>query len=203
MWHKFRELLAHPLQKNFIIILIISNLLGSIYGYYWYREQLASTPARFLLFVPDSPFSTTLFMLMLIIILMGKRFTLLELLACAGVIKYGIWAAIINIHFGLTSGIFTVENFGLTVSHLGMALEGFIFIRHVKLPKSLIGVTFLWMLLNDFMDYFVQVAPGTKGVHPYLFADNQWGIALWSVILLTVLITLYYLYLGQTREKAC
>lgn len=188
MWHKFRELLAHPLQKNFIIALIITNFLGSIYGYYWYREQLTSTPARFLIFVPDSPLSTTLFMLMLILILKGKRFTLLELLACAGVIKYGIWAAIINIHFGLTSGIFTVENFGLTVSHLGMAFEGLVFIRHVKLPKSLIGLTFVWMLLNDYMDYVI-------GVHPYLFDNGQLGVARWSALLLTVVITLYLINL--------
>lgn len=192
MYRKFRKLLAHPMQKNFIIALIISNFLGSIYGYYWYRGQLSTTPARFLLFVPDSPLSTTLFMLMLIIILMGRRFTLLELLACAGVIKYGIWAAIINVHFGLTSGIFTVENFGLTVSHLGMAFEGFVFIRHVKLPKSLIVLTFLWMLLNDYMDYVI-------GVHPYLFDNGQLGVAQWSALLLTGGITLYLLKLLRSQ----
>lgn len=42
-------------NRSFIGLLLAINLFGTVYGYYWYRYQLAETPAKFLLFVPDSP----------------------------------------------------------------------------------------------------------------------------------------------------
>lgn len=195
MGKKFLKLLAHPFNKKFLIILVLVNLLGTVYGFYWYKDQITSTPVKYLLFVPDSPFSSMLFTFMLLLILLKKRNSLLEMFACAGVIKYGIWAAVINFHL-LVAGLgFGFENFMLTTSHLGMAIEGFVFFRHVKINKLLIGVTILWMLLNDYMDYGV-------GVHPYLFSEIQLGVAFWTALLLTIGITLYLFYLKyNSRNK--
>lgn len=36
-------------------LLLFVNAAGTVYGYYWYRYQLAETPPVFLPFVPDSP----------------------------------------------------------------------------------------------------------------------------------------------------
>ena len=195
MWKKLWGLLAGPLNRNFILLLIVINFLGSIYGYYWYAGQLAESPPRYILFVPDSPLSTTLFTLMLILILVNKRNSLLEMLACAGVIKYGIWAAVINIHYGLTFSYFDIVNFGLTAGHLGMAAEGIVFLRHVRINNALIGITLGWMVLNDFMDYVV-------GVHPYLFDDKQWGVALGTAIVLTAGISAFHIYLSRKADKS-
>ncbi len=40
-------LLTH---KSFLILLLVINLLGTIYGYYWYGWQLAITEPIFLYF---------------------------------------------------------------------------------------------------------------------------------------------------------
>ena len=42
-------------QRWIIIILLICNILGTIYGYDWYSGQLFITPNYFKPFVPDSP----------------------------------------------------------------------------------------------------------------------------------------------------
>ncbi|HHA0794825.1 TPA: DUF1405 domain-containing protein, partial [Staphylococcus aureus] len=42
-------------QRSWLMMLLICNILGMIYGYIWYGEQLSHTPWHFKIFVPDSP----------------------------------------------------------------------------------------------------------------------------------------------------
>ncbi|HDJ6594620.1 TPA: DUF1405 domain-containing protein, partial [Staphylococcus aureus] len=42
-------------QRSWLMMLLICNILGMIYGYIWYGEQLSHTPWQFKIFVPDSP----------------------------------------------------------------------------------------------------------------------------------------------------
>ncbi|MDK2820448.1 MAG: hypothetical protein PWP31_413 [Clostridia bacterium] len=51
------------------------NIIGTIYGYYWYKEQLINTPLIWCFFTPDSPLSTTLFALALIFTLKSGEST--------------------------------------------------------------------------------------------------------------------------------
>ncbi len=44
-------------------ILLTINVFGTLYGYYWYAYQLASTPPIFIPFVPDSPTEVCFFVL--------------------------------------------------------------------------------------------------------------------------------------------
>ena len=48
-------------NRTFLWILFTVNLLGTIYGYYWYKGQLEITPVAFLAFVPDSPTASLFF----------------------------------------------------------------------------------------------------------------------------------------------
>ncbi|HEX3015806.1 MAG TPA: DUF1405 domain-containing protein [Desulfobacteria bacterium] len=185
------RLLAYPFNRWFIILLLIINILGSGYGFYWYRFQLQETPWYYLLFVPDSPLSSTLFSLTLILILARRRQPWLELFACLWVIKYGVWAVIINADVGLR-GQFTFENLMLAVSHLGMAIEGVIFLPHVRVSLRHAIVLGVWLILNDFLDYAV-------GVHPYLFDPGQLTLATWSAITLSVALILAAVALGLKR----
>lgn len=104
----FDLLFRNPFRRWFVILLVLVNLLGSVYGYYWYSGQLAVTPVKLWLFTFDSPFSTTLFALALIGLLFGKEYKLLQLIAYTGVIKFGIWAAVIILHFWWIGGAPTV-----------------------------------------------------------------------------------------------
>lgn len=59
-------------HKSFLIALLIINLLGTIYGYYWYGWQLAMTKPIFYIFVPDSPTASLFFCFVLMAWIMGK-----------------------------------------------------------------------------------------------------------------------------------
>lgn len=108
------------------------------------------------------------------------------LMACAWLIKYGLWAVIINIHFLLIGGNYTFTNFHLTLSHLGMAVEGFLFIDEIDFNKNYMLTLTLLMLISDVVDY-------SLGIHPWLFAQSQWKIAIVSIFLLTIFISLCFL----------
>jgi len=154
------------LEPRFLKIMLLINVLGSIYGYYWYRVQLQLTPPKFWIFVPDSPLSTTLFSLSIFLILCKRKTPFLNFLAVITVIKYGLWAVFVNTHFWLISGqVYWVEVM-LWLSHLGMAIEGIVYLRFF-LP-SLIewGVVGAWMAINDYVDY-------AWDLHPYLYLQAQ------------------------------
>ncbi len=80
-------LLTH---KSFLIALLIINLLGTIYGYYWYGWQLAITEPIFYIFVPDSPTAVYSFVLCCLLGLWGKSWPLMEVLALVTLVKYGL-----------------------------------------------------------------------------------------------------------------
>ncbi|NLK01036.1 MAG: DUF1405 domain-containing protein [Clostridia bacterium] len=178
------NLLRNPFRKWFLTVLIIVNILGSIYGYYWYAGQLAVTPKKLWLFTFDSPFSTTLFALALLGISFGVKNRILQLVAYTSVIKYGLWAAVVIVHSWLTGIDPTWITVMLLLTHLGMAAEGFIFIRHLRVSYQHLAFLSIWFLLNDYMDYVV-------GVHPYLYHPGQFGTAAVSAVGLTFLLLIY------------
>ncbi|KPD00816.1 hypothetical protein LR69_00898 [Geobacillus sp. BCO2] len=49
-------------SRPVVWLLLFVNAAGTIYGYYWYRYQLADTPPVFLPFVPDSPTASLFFL---------------------------------------------------------------------------------------------------------------------------------------------
>ncbi len=87
-------LLTH---RSFLTLLLIVNVAGTIYGYIWYRGQLEITEPHFLIFVPDSPTASLFFSIAIIGWLLGKNFKLFEALALITLIKYGIWAVVMNL----------------------------------------------------------------------------------------------------------
>lgn len=171
-----------PWQVRFMTPLVIVNSLGSVYGYYWYREQLGATPFYFWPFVPDSPLSTTLFALALIIGHKGTRHPLFLAVAFTASIKYGIWAVVIISQYWLGGRPVEFTETMLWFSHLGMAAEGAIFLKTLQPGRMVILLTAAWMLINDWMDYGL-------GLHPYLFAAGQELLAMVAAVGLTVFLT--------------
>src|SRR5690625_5321763 len=68
-------------NRIFLTLLLISNFLGSIYGYWWYGGQLAQTKWYFYPFVPDSPTATLFLSILIVLILAGKKWGLIDALA--------------------------------------------------------------------------------------------------------------------------
>jgi len=189
---KFAQLFLHP---GFLKILIIINILGSIYGYYWYRGQLAATPVKHWLFVPDSPLSTTLFALAIIFLLYQKRkVLLLSFLAFITVIKYGFWAVFVNTHYWLLAGQIHWVEVMLWLSHLGMAVQGIIYL--IIFPPALWewGVVSIWLVINDYVDY-------AWGLHPYLYLAEQLSVVQpFTFCLTAVLIITSLLLIRRVRR---
>src|SRR5690625_7763832 len=79
-------------NRNFLILLFGINFLGTIYGYMWYGNQLARTPAIFLPFVPDSPTASLFLTIFFGFYLYGRKFTYIETLAIISLFNFCVLA---------------------------------------------------------------------------------------------------------------
>lgn len=154
------------------------NLLGTIYGYQWYYNQMLFTLTNMnpwlVLWVPDSPTASLFFTLSLMYLLldhynqkkpvqqMNKRSFvrgLIEALAVITCVKYGIWAVAMIIFGALQGDVLTWQDWMLMTSHLGMAVEVLLFVRFFRLTALLVGITAIWTICNDYIDYHSMVYP--------------------------------------------
>ena len=174
----YKVLKDRPYTKSLLYALIIINILGSVYGYYWYRYQLVETQLKYWIFVPDSPLATTLFAISLIIIVLTGRESWLHGIAYSGVMKYGFWAVILITHFWITSGNIRFTEAVLWVSHLGMVFEGLVYFRHWEVVKFRLAAIVMWFGVWDYVDYALNL-------HPYLYHSQQRFLALSSAVALS------------------
>ena len=186
----WRDFWKNPWQSRFTVPLLVINVLGSAYGFYWYREQLVETPFYLWPFVPDSPLSSTLFAAALLLSLAGASKKLFQILAFTVSIKYGIWAVIMISNYWFNDGPVAPTETMLWLSHLGMAAEGAIFLRTFRFGVHVVIITGAWMLVNDLMDY-------GAGLHPYLFMAGQETLAMVTALALTVLLMAGLSHLGR------
>lgn len=207
MLHSLRETVTYYLeQKWFIITLIIVNFLGSIYGFYWYKNQLIETPGKWLIFTPDSPLSSTFFTIFLVMHLYKKKFPLIEAFASITSFKYGIWATAI-----IFWGAWTVQpswidivklqtitwiDLMLVISHLSMAIEAILFFKKYSYGFISIFVVGLWIFFNDFVDYIYNVHPWL----PRTLADFDYNVGEFTLYLSGFTLLLFY-FLSIYRRK--
>ncbi|CDR65985.1 DUF1405 domain-containing protein [Staphylococcus schweitzeri] len=141
-------------QRSWLMMLLICNILGMIYGYIWYGEQLSHTPWQFKIFVPDSPTAILFLVISISLILIQKQNSIIDALAFVTLFKYGIWAVIMNILFIIEQGDISVNGLVLMFSHSIMAVQAIYFYPRFKRSMIGISVTMTWVFLNDYIDYF-------------------------------------------------
>lgn len=146
-------------NKSFLLAVIICNLLGTAYGYYWYSSQLTITKPMFYPFVPDSPTATLFLTIALIAIYFGKNIGLVEALAFVTLIKYGIWAVLMNLFTFIVLGEVTSIGLMLCISHGIMAIQAFLFLPLFKIKPWHLLVTIIWVFHNDVIDYVYMQYP--------------------------------------------
>ncbi|HAM81170.1 DUF1405 domain-containing protein [Ornithinibacillus bavariensis] len=156
------------LDKRFLIVLLIINLLGTIYGYYWYRYQLVITPDIFLLFVPDSPTASLFFTIFLLFFIYNKHFPLVEALAIITLFKYGVWAVVMNLLTLLVNGSLSPEGYMLMASHGAMAIQGLLYAPYYKIKVIHIVIAAIWTLHNDVIDYVFGMMPLYQSLTEYM-----------------------------------
>ncbi|RNH04211.1 DUF1405 domain-containing protein [Staphylococcus aureus] len=141
-------------QRSWLMMLLICNILGMIYGYIWYGEQLSHTPWHFKIFVPDSPTAILYLVISISLILIQKQNSIIDAPAFVTLFKYGIWAVIMNILFIIEQGDITVNGLVLMFSHSIMAVQAIYFYPRFKRSMIGISVAMIWVFLNDYIDYF-------------------------------------------------
>ncbi|MET3696101.1 uncharacterized membrane protein YpjA [Bacillus oleivorans] len=155
-------------EKWFLWVLLIINTAGTIYGYIWYKSQLAITPGHFLIFVPDSPTASLFFCFVLVAFILGKNWGLFEALALITLYKYGIWAVVMNILTLIVSGDLHWTGYMLMASHLAMAIEGILYAPFYRIKWWHFVVAGIWTLHNDVIDYVFMMYPVYHSISMYV-----------------------------------
>lgn len=159
------SLLAH---RSTIWLLLLVNIFGTIYGYYWYGWQLKETPAIFKPFVPDSPTASLFFVIVLIAFLLKKNWPLIEALAIVTLFKYGIWAVVMNILVFFVQGELDFAGYMLIGSHFAMAVQGVLYAPFYRIKWSHLIIAAIWTLHNDVIDYVFFMLPSYHMLDQYI-----------------------------------
>ncbi|WP_214887953.1 DUF1405 domain-containing protein [Exiguobacterium sp. s142] len=158
MWLPFLK------HKAVLTFLFIVNLLGTIYGYVWYEPQLRDTPLIYWPFVPDSPTASLFFTIVLALWLLKKNSPLIETLAFITLIKYGVWAVVMNVLFLMKLGddadtFIVLMAVMLMLSHGAMAVQAFLYAPFMRWTVSSFVLTLIWVIHNDVVDYVLGQWP--------------------------------------------
>ncbi|MCT4781784.1 MULTISPECIES: DUF1405 domain-containing protein [Exiguobacterium] len=169
VWYPFLK------HKAVLGVLFVINLLGTLYGYVWYEPQLRETPLIYWPFVPDSPTASLFFTIVLGLWFFGKKSPLLETLAFITLVKYGVWAVIMNVLFLRTLGsdadTFTVlMAVMLMVSHGAMAVQALLYAPFMTWTIQSFVLTLVWVVHNDVVDYVLGQWPR----YPALAEQIMW-----------------------------
>ncbi|MYL71188.1 DUF1405 domain-containing protein [Halobacillus litoralis] len=155
-------------RRSFLIMLFFINLFGTIYGYIWYEPQLSVTEPVFLLFVPDSPTASLFFTIFLGFYIFGKNIPYIEALAIITLLKYGVWAVIMNGLTLLEYGSLPWTGYMLVISHGAMAVQGLLYAPFYKIEMRHIVVAAIWTLHNDVIDYVFGQMPVYPAIIEYM-----------------------------------
>ncbi|MFD0051623.1 DUF1405 domain-containing protein [Actinomycetes bacterium NPDC127524] len=181
-------------NKYTLRLLLAVNVLGTIYGYYWYGYQLKETPAIFLPFVPDSPTATLFFVFVLVGFILKRNWGLMEALALLTLFKYGIWAVVMNLLTLATTGDLPWEGYMLICSHGAMAIQGILYSPFYRIKAWHLAVAAVWTVHNDIIDYVFDMMPRYSDLWMYM---NEIGYFTFWLSILSIFAGYYFGY----REK--
>jgi uncharacterized membrane protein YpjA len=167
-------------HKSFLWLLLFINLSGTVYGYDWYKWQLVITEPIYWLFVPDSPTASLFFTIAIIGWLINRNFRLIEALALITLVKYGIWAVVMNILTLIETGSIGLVGWMLIISHFAMAVQAILYIPFYKFGFGHIVLASIWTLHNDVVDYVFGQMPIYSNLMKY--ADQIGYFTFWLSI---------------------
>lgn len=139
-------------------LIVVVNLLGTAFGFYYYIPQLQHEPLALWALVPDSPIATFFVAMSLLCWYVGRQQKWLDALAFVGCLKLGLWTPFVLLLFksGFAGDSVWMYNF-LFWAHLSMAVEAFVVHRYSDFPVKAVAVAVAYYLLNDVVDYFVPI----------------------------------------------
>lgn len=161
-------LLTFLMDRRILRILLMANTIGTIYGYYWYKGQLEVTPWLFIPFVPDSPTASLFFVFVLLAFIKNKNCPISEAFAFVTLVKYGIWAVVMNILTLNVTGALPWQGYMLIASHGAMALQAVLYAPFYQLKVRHVLAAAVWTFHNDVIDYVFMQYPKYPGLELYV-----------------------------------
>ncbi len=186
-------------DKSLIFLIAVANLIGFVYGVYYYSGQLSEWSLLFWILIIDCPIQALivgmLFLLSAISERKGYVFQFMTKFGAAGAIKYGIWTMFVILFYAehfLSGNQWEMYAF-LFLAHLGLLTEGLLLSGIYKLNKADLALIGFFYLLNDYADYVI-------GTHPIIPNENMPIIALFTLILTFTSIGIVWYY-GKKRKS--
>lgn len=154
LWHEYRPLLA---------LVVVINILGTVFGFIYYRYLFGIVPWYLWPVVPDSPGSTLLFAIALALLLIGKKKDLLSFIACVSTIKYGLWTIFVIVYFPEYFLVPSTREFYylMLFLHFGMVIQPVVLLHTIEHKRRYLLIALLWFFMNDYFDYVVGTGPLT------------------------------------------
>ncbi|NTU25337.1 DUF1405 domain-containing protein [Bacillus tequilensis] len=184
-------------QRPILILVLAVNFLGTVYGYYWYLPQLLETPARFLIFVPDSPTATFFFLFVLLAFILKRSAPLFEALALVTLVKYGLWAVAMNFLVLAVTGDLPWEGYMLIASHFAMAVQSVLYSPYFRFSFWHLAIAAVWTLHNDAIDYLFNMMPQYSMLSDYM-TDIGYGTFWLSIFSIGLA---YFLVVSKKQTK--
>ncbi|WP_394679287.1 DUF1405 domain-containing protein [uncultured Exiguobacterium sp.] len=161
-------------HKAVLWVVGLINLAGTLYGYYWYEPQLATSKWYYYPFIPDSPTASLFFTIIVFLWIFGRRSRLFEALAFVTLIKYGVWAVIMNAlmlnQLGTEDLFLTAMALMLMVSHGAMAFQALLYSPLMTFRVKELVLVAIWVIHNDVVDYVLGQWPR----YPALAEHIKW-----------------------------
>jgi len=183
-------------HKAVLWIVGLINLAGTLYGYYWYEPQLATSKWYFYPFIPDSPTASLFFTIIVFLWIFGRRSRLFEALAFVTLIKYGVWAVVMNAlmlnELGTSNAYLTTMALMLMVSHGAMAFQALLFSPLMTFSIKELVLVAIWVVHNDVVDYVLGQWPR----YPALAEHIKW-IGYGSFWLTDLCLLMGYLFVAR------
>lgn len=158
------------LALRFAWVIVAINLVGTAFGFWYYRVQLEVTPMVAWPLVPDSPVATLFIALSLAAYKLDIEADWLHALAFFGCLKLGLWTPFVQLVVNGQAGLWWGMYWFLILSHLAMAVQAFVIHRYATFSVPAVGVAVLWYGFNDVVDYFLQLVGGPH--HTLLRAES-------------------------------
>ncbi|MDQ2050469.1 DUF1405 domain-containing protein [Natronolimnohabitans sp. A-GB9] len=155
------------LGLRFAWLVVAINLAGTVFGFWYYRQQLLDTAMVMWPWIPDSPMATLLIAVAIAAWKLGYELPWLTALAFFGNVILGLWTPYTLLVFHETYATQThplMYQF-LFWSHLAMVVQAFVLHRITDFPVWGVAVAAVWYTSNLIVDYFVPVLEGPHGVH--------------------------------------
>ncbi len=172
-------------------LVLIACIIGTLFGFYYYLGQFETTPVYLWLFVPDSPFFTFMYVLILSFYSFGMRSNTFDAFAFIGLNKVGIWTIFVllyNYDYYFSPGTRDFR-FVIFLLHVGMMLVALTLLKEMeKLKIREYLMLFGFLTLFDIVDYVI----GTHPVIPSGSVDAA-KLAAFALTITVSALTFYYL----------